>query len=180
MPGESIQCPPCGGSLDVGRSAVSAKCAYCGSTIQLKVDAAGQVLPVLEQMHQASSIVAKRAAMGYLEKQFQEWRACRATLESDLAWELKRADRRMLLWALVGTAVGSALGVATGMAVTQRAWFVFAFVGTMLGLLVAGPSAGKIKTSYQGRLREANEKIADHQARIQELQEEVARLAQTV
>ncbi len=69
---ESVRCPQCGGSLDVGRSAVSAKCAYCGSTIQLKVDAAGQVLPVLEQMHQESSIVAKRAALGYLQKQVQD------------------------------------------------------------------------------------------------------------
>jgi hypothetical protein len=183
MSGESIRCPQCGGSLDVGRYAVPAKCAYCGSTIQRKVDATGQALPVLEQLHQESSIVAKRGAMDYLQKQLQDWVQYKADLEHNMDLEHKSVNRILSHWAIFGAVLGLIVGLEA--AVDAQRWFVYSSLlvtcGLFIYLVVAGSRANRqIKNKYHSRLSEADEKIKSHQARIQQLQEEVARLAQTV
>ena len=185
MSGESIRCPQCGGSPDVGRSAVSAKCVYCGSTIKLKVDAAGQVIPFLEQMQQDSSIVAKRAAIEVMEASLAKLVEYRADLERDMEKKCAAPDSNQPLWALLGVGLGAALGYCIGWAVDISPAFPVAVmggvVGLMLSLIVGTPGhIKKVKASFAPRIAEADATIRKHEERIRELRADVARLALTV
>ena len=180
MSGESIRCPQCGGSLDVGRSAVSAKCAYCGSTIRLKVDTAGQVIPFLEQMQQDSSIVAKRAAIEVMEASLAKLVEDRADLERDMEKKRKASDNTLRV-SLLGAGLGFFIGLVVDMSNAFAYAIILGLAGFCLGVFVVTPNAvKKVKASFASRIAEADATIRKHDERIRELRADVARLALTV
>jgi len=180
MSGESVRCPQCGGSLDVGRSAVSAKCAYCGSTIQLKVDAAGQVIPFLEQMQQDSSIVAKRAAIEVMEASLAKLVEDRADLERDMEKKCKASDYTLRV-ALLGAGLGFFIGLVVAASNAFQFALMLGLAGLFLGAFIVTPNAiQKVKASFASRIAEADATIRKHKERIRELRADVARLALTV
>ncbi len=71
---QSVQCPSCGGALDVSGSTTQARCAWCGAALQVSEDASGHPKAVLAGIKSDTSIVALDAMRRRLESERDEQR----------------------------------------------------------------------------------------------------------
>lgn len=165
---QAMQCPKCGGSLEVASSDTHTVCVYCGHSIRISRDASGQPVAVLEDIRASTDILAADTARKRLEERLTGLRESYSQLYERYADVRGEVGRLAWTPAITGIVFGFVIGSLVG------DWAVpLLIVGSVIGLVLA-------LRAQAARLAEAEESYEPVLNRISDSIEEVTNQLQAV
>ncbi len=176
----TIYCPSCGAALDVQPSITSLSCAYCGTSLVVRRDAAGKLHLLLQGISTDTELLAASTVRDRLRERLQQLAAQSRMLAEKIQKESEdQASKRKAArastgkgWLIVAVSLGLLfMFAATGVPVCIGIALLGALIGAVI--VAANRIPARLKQQYEDTLRALASQHADLEREAMTIQQQL-------
>jgi hypothetical protein len=184
---ESVQCPKCGGPVDVTPGREALHCTYCGAGLRITRGASGHAMATLDDIKEDTSLLARDAMYRRLEADLLVLEQQHDKLQSEYGQKKLQADATQPSGSseVVAIICGAILGELGGFAIFSSIayndivvrWLLGPGIGLVVGIAVAVTLSKRAASSLSSRrARQRAQLIAFYGPKVEEV---LGRLVET-